>query len=408
MATRQNESQTLTIETLGTFSVRVGDRILSDSSPRAGQVWRLFKYIITNRSTPIPTDKLIDLLWPDEEVDNPIKALYTLVYRLRSILNEQFDKKQDFIIFQHNSYIWNKNADYWLDAEAFETCVKDANLPNKTNAQRIDLLKSAFDLYKGDYLAESLSESWAMPPTNYYKRLYTTVILRLSELCAAENDYASVVRFCERAIDLDPYEESLHHTLINALSRLGQLSQAIAHYDYISSMLLSELGVQPSDNLKKLYTAIHKQFEEDLPSDLLTIQDSLKEMNADSLEAFFCDMETFRHIYQLEVRAMQRSGMAVYLALITVTTTEYLLPDERTLQSSFAFLKNTVLAGLRRGDVVSQPSKSQIVMLLSSITVESCEIVLKRLVDKFNESYSGKPVRLKSSFQQITAPEFEN
>lgn len=108
MAPDKDSSQILRIETLGNFSVRVGDEMLSDSSPRAGQVWKLFKYIITNRATPIPTDKLIDLLWPEEEVDNPIKALYTLVYRLRSILNEHFDEKQEFIIFQHNSYIWNK------------------------------------------------------------------------------------------------------------------------------------------------------------------------------------------------------------------------------------------------------------------------------------------------------------
>lgn len=398
-------TKTLRIETLGTFSVRVGDDILSDSSPRAGQVWKLFKYIVTNRATPIPTDKLIDLLWPEEEVDNPIKALYTLVYRLRSILNENFEEKQEFIIFQHNSYIWNKNSDYWLDAEAFEDLVKQAGGPDLDNKARIALYNEAFEMYRGDYLAESSSESWALPPTNYYKRLYTTVVTRLSELCAAENDYAGVVRYCERAIELDPYEESLHATLINALARLGQLSQALAHYDYIKAMLYNELGVQPSETLQKLYANIHKQFEEDLPADLVTIQDSLREDPSQNKEAFFCDMDTFKYIYQLELRALQRSGLAVFIALITLLTPEGKVPDEKTLTPTFAFLKNTVLTGLRRGDVVTQPSKSQLLIMLPVITVESCELVMRRLKEQFNETYAGKPVELRYTYEQMSAEE---
>lgn len=405
MPTDNTSSPVLRIETLGTFSVRVGDHILSDSSPRAGQVWKLFKYIITNRSTPIPTDKLIDLLWPDEEVDNPIKALYTLVYRLRSILNEHFPEKQEFIIFQHNSYIWNKNASYWLDAEQFETLVKDANDPSLDNKARILLYDQAFDLYRGDYLAESSSENWALPPTNYYKRLYTTVVTRLSELCAAENDYASVVRYCERAIELDPYEESLHTTLINALARLGQLSQALAHYDYIKAMLYNELGVQPSESLQKLYSSIHKQFEEDLPADLISIQDSLREDSTETAEAFFCDMETFRYIYQLEMRAMQRSGLAVFIALITLSGPDNKIPEEKVLTPAFAFLKNTVLTGLRRGDVVTQPTKSQLLVMLPVITVESCELVMRRLKERFGETYAGAAVKVRYTYEQMSTEE---
>lgn len=402
MTTENISPTTLRIETLGTFSVRVGDHILSDSSPRAGQVWKLFKYIITNRTTLIPTDRLIDLLWPEEEIDNPIKALYTLVYRLRSILNEHFDAKQEFIIFQHNSYMWNKNADYWLDAEAFEELVKRAGDSGLDNKDRIELYREAFELYRGDYLAESSSESWALPPTNYYKRLYTSTVIRLSELCAAENDYAGVVRYCEHAIELDPYEESLHIALINALARLGQLSQALAHYDYIRTMLYNELGVQPSESLQKLYAGIHKQFDEDLPADLVTIQESLREVPSENSEAFFCDMDTFRYIYQLEMRTLQRSGLSIFIVLITLLTPEGGMPDERTLASSFAFFKNTVLSGLRRGDVVAQPSKSQLLVLLPVITNESCELVVERLKETFYKTYTGRPVKIRYSYEQMT------
>ena len=393
MADNNTVTQTLVIETLGNFSVRVGDKILSDDSPREGQVWRLFKYIITNRAASVPTEKLIDLLWPDGSIDNPIKALYTLVYRLRSILNEHFNSKQEFIIFQHNSYIWNKNAAFWLDAEEFERLFQQANEPNLNNKTRIELFHKAFKLYGGDYLAESYSEGWVFSTTNYYKRLYTSIIMKLSELCAAENDYSSIVNYCEKAIEFDPFDENLHATLINALVSLGLLSQALAHYDYIAAILKKELGVRPGETLQTLYREIHQQAMSSSPTNMSKTLKSLGEDISSANEAFFCEMDTFKHIYRLQTRAIKRSGQSFYLALITLTTPKSDLPDEDQLAESFALLKHVVIFGLRRGDVVTQPSKSQLLVLLPAASVDICETVMNRLKEKFYSSHKGDPIR---------------
>jgi len=395
--------QTLVIETLGVFSVRVGDKFLSDNSPRAGQVWRLFKYIITNRTTPIPTDKLIDLLWPDGDVDNPIKALYTLVYRLRVLLNENFSKKQEFIIFQHNSYIWNRNANYWLDSEQFEELYKEAGDEGKDRAERIRLYHKAFELYHGDYLSESYSEGWVFPSANFYKRIYTSIIIKLSELCAEEGDYASIVDYCEKAVEFDPFDENLHATLINALVSLGLVSQALAHYDYIAAMLNKELGVKPSENLQNILRNIHRNSLHFKPDDIQTIKTSLREDAESANEAFFCEFDTFKHIYRLEARAMQRSGVSIFISLLSLTNPEGAVPEETVLSTAFALLKHVALFGLRRGDVVTQPSKSQLMIMLPADTMENCEMVMNRLRDRFYSNYKGDPVRLRFVCDRVQA-----
>lgn len=407
MAKMLNANQTLVIETLGNFSVRVGDQVISDGSPRASQVWRLFKYILTNRSTPISTEKLIDLLWPDGDVDNPIKALYTLIYRLRAILNEHFDTKQEFIIFQHNSYIWNKNASAWFDAEEFERLFKAASEPDVNNMQKIELLNKAFDLYHGDYLSESYSEGWVFPTTNYYKRIYTSIIIKLSELCSAESDYSSIVHYCEKAIEFDPFDENMHATLINALISLGLVSQALAHYDYIAAMLYKELGVQPSDSLQQLYRNIHKQATHYLPDDLATIKNMLREGADRANEAFFCEIDTFKHIYRLELRALQRSGHSMFLSLITLVNADNSMPSEDILTTAYALLKRVALFGLRRGDVVTQPSKSQLMIMLPATTMENCDKIMSRLKNKFYTNYKGEPVRFRFVSEQMTT-DFDN
>ena len=64
--------------------------------------------------------------------------------------------------------------------------------------------------------------------------------------------------------------------LINCLINMGQLTQAMTHYNYISNLLYKELGVQPSERLQKLYKSIH-QSAQDVQYDLRTIKLSMQE-----------------------------------------------------------------------------------------------------------------------------------
>ena len=393
------ENPVLRIQTLGGFSVSVDGVTLSDNSARAGQVWKLFKFIITNRANPIPTDKIIDALWgEDEACDNPIKALYSLMYRLRALLNKPFAQKQAFILFQHNCYIWNARAPFWLDADQFEALCRRAGDVALPEPERIALYRQAFDLYPGDYLAESSQEIGALPPVNYYKRLYTQVVHELSALCEAAGDWASVVHICERAIELDPYEETHHIALIRALIQLGQLSQALAHYDYITSVLYKELGVSPSDRLQELYKQI-RSHSEDVLYDINTIEATLDETEGSPGGAFFCEAETFRRIYQLEKRAMARSGLSAYLCSLSLTTPQHRVPPADVLGDCLPRLKDVVVSGLRRGDVVTQYSKSQLLLILSSTSFEDCERVLQRLQAAFCRGYKGPPVAIQPSIK---------
>ena len=59
------------------------------------------------------------------------------------------------------------------------------------------------------------------------------------------------------------------------------------------------------------------------------------------------------------------------------------------------------MSNLRRGDVVTQYSKSQILLLLASANYENCEKVIGRLRSKFFASYRGEPLTLLSALMPI-------
>ena len=398
------EAKNLSITTLGEFSIRAGGIDITDDSPRAGLMWKLFKYLITNRRAPVPTDKLIDVLWPNGECENELKALYSLIYRLRGLLKKHFgDPKPEFISFNRNCYIWNPESPFRLDALEFERLYARADEPTLTQAQRRELLHQAFLLYRGDYLPESEQEDWVIPPMTYYRRMYTRTVQGLCDICAASGDFAGIVGYCERAVTIAPLEESHHIALINALIELGQLSQAQAHYDHIAALLYKELGVSPSGKLLELHRRIYHG-SADTQYDILAIKASLSADKSQAKSAFLCDIDTFRYIYQLELRTMERSGLSVYLACISLTDPSGCIPAAEPLASLMAELKASVAARLRRGDVMTQYSRTQLLLLLSCRSYEAGMTVLRRL-EKAYYAECGKPYKLTKSLITVTADE---
>ncbi|MBC8532023.1 BTAD domain-containing putative transcriptional regulator [Gehongia tenuis] len=389
----------LRIRTLGTFSVCVGNTVLSNSSPRASNVWKLFKYMLVNRSQPVSIDKLIDMLWPDGDCENPLKALYTLMYRLRSILRKGCGDRE-LILFQHNSYLWNPDVPCWIDADEFASLCKGAEDQEIGIGNQIDLYREALALYTGDYLTDSAYENWVISISGYYKRMYTSAVLNLCKLYASAEDYGKIVATCERAIELNPYEETLHEMMIRALIHMDQISQGIAQYEYIAQLLYKELGVQPSEALQTLYRQMHHS-EEDVQYDLQSVKNNLKENNDIINGALFCEIDVFRQIYRLQCRSMERSGQSIYLVLISLLGEDHRMPPSAVLNDAFAVLKRVIILGLRRGDVVSQYSKSQLVILLMNAAYEDCESVVARLSRTFRATYRKHPVQLRAVFEPL-------
>ncbi len=379
--------QILDIKTFGTFSVTVNGKSVKDASSRSGKVWVLFKYLITNRSTPIPTDKLIEVLWPDNDIEKPINALFTLVYRLRGVLDAPFQTKQNFILFHHDCYIWNKEAPYILDAEEFERCLEKLEDPTSDPDLLIKMGQEAFDLYQGDYLPE-LPEDWIVPVNYYYKRLYSTLVLKMSHLYAQKGDHNSIIRLCERAIELDPYEESHHIALIDALIQLGQPSQALAHYDFITYILQKDLGVKPSNALLDLRKKMYQQ-----PDSRQTIEQiklTLSEQEDLLPGAFFCDIDAFRHIFRLEARMGRRAEHLAFLVEISINLKSEASNFDDLLTEAMTILRRTAFFTLRRNDILTQYSHTQLLLLLQSSSEENCEEVIRRIGTRFLTESKGK------------------
>ena len=96
MCKKQLENK-INIQMFAHFKVSGMGAVLDEDSIRSDMLTKLLAYIICNCQKEISTQELVDILWQDEESDNPAGALKNLVYRLRTIMKKTW-KDCEFIL----------------------------------------------------------------------------------------------------------------------------------------------------------------------------------------------------------------------------------------------------------------------------------------------------------------------
>ncbi len=396
----------LQIRMLGGFSLTYGEKTISDASYHLKKPWMLLAYLITFRSQEIPLEELINLLYPGEEGSRPTGALKTLVYRVREMLEELgLPDSRDMILVTRRSYAWNAGAPLQLDTDLFELACQRSGSPWLSPEERLELCMSALTLYRGDLLSRAAGERWVGKLAPYYHSVYVRLVQTTAALLTEQERWEEVIQVCGRAIQIDGYEERFYYYLIRGLIHTGQTRQALERYRRMYSLFYTELGVPPSAEMTELYQEIIRERDRDTAretEDLAAVSSFL--LREDRLAgAFFCELEVFTDIYNLEARSAARSGRTVYLAMVSVSMRDATVPPLRMLNSYMEKLADCIRDTLRRGDVVAQYSATQYILLLPVPSAEKGQVALNRVVGSFTEKYPRCPLLLRTSIREIDA-----
>lgn len=397
-------SKELRISMLGRFELQVDDVVINDSINRSRKMWNLLAYIVSHREKLISQQEFINALWGDESGQNPINALKTLLYRIRLLLTPlEKQYSGEFILSQRGSYSWNNAINCKVDVDEFEVLCRRAADEKLDAMKRISLYREAMEIYRGDFLPKLNMEFWAIPLSVHYHSLYLTAVKRYIDLLDRNGLYIEISQACTNAIIIDPLDEDLHCLQIRALLRQGKNSAALTQYEKATDILYRNLGIKPSESLRRLYVEIMKTHES-LETDLGVIQEQLREAVSEP-GAFVCEYGFFKEAYRLEIRRAARSGLSVYIGLFTVYTDTGEIPELPLLNVVMDQLLEAIKSSLRKGDVVSRYSGMQYVVMLPALTYEDGELVMNRIVNNFYKQIRRKPVKLHYRLQQLELPE---
>lgn len=400
LANKPSSIPPVKVNMLGQFSITIGDKQVADTKHQSKKPWSILEYLITFRKRDITPNELIELIWADEESANPNGALKTLLFRSRKLLEPLGYSPQELIVQHRGSYAWNPNLTTVVDTDLFETAALNALEPNLPDEAKVEQSQKAINLYKGDFLPKSEWENWVVPISTYYRSLYQKVVHMFSEYCMEQKDYPTVIDVCQQAAAIDPYDEDIHYKLILSLYYSGNASHALEHYNHTVDMFYNEFAISPSDHFKELYKIIRDKTH-GIITDLNMLLKMLQEETYNN-GAFYCEYSVFRDIYQVESRAIERTGDSVFLCLLTVSNSNGQVLKPSIQQKAMAELDRAIQNSLRRGDVYTRYSISQYMILLPTASYEDGAAVLKRICQNFRKQYTRKDLLVSYSLQSVT------
>lgn len=384
----------VTFFTLGRFEIYKNDENVYIPSAKSTKLWDLFKFLLANKGAGIPPETILENLYPDESYENPKNTLQNIVYRLRKLLNDEeiFSKYGCNILFKNGCYSLCISEDIMLDTDLFEQYLKKAEIYKHESIQKtVDYLEKAISLYRGDYFPELVYEDWVIPKRNYYRRIYTEAVNELTSIYYQKKAYDDSIRICEKAIQIEPYEEEFHISFMESLIGKGKISEARRHYGYITGLLYKQFGIKPTAEMLKIYHTLKEDQNKANNGIILDeyIEDEKKE------GAFYCDPKIFRSLYIIEKRRNERANEPVLPVSFSFEDDEN--SEINAKSNVFGEFRKFLVKSLRKGDVVTTWNDKYLLVLLPRMDYKAVRVVSDRIVKQFqtNYNYPGLEVKVK-------------
>ena len=391
---------TLQVQMLGQFTLRYGDRTISDSDDRSRRVWSLLAYMLYNHGRSFAQEELIHLYWSNgEKSADPGNALKSIFHRIRTALDKlQPGLGRLLIRRKAGRYFWNNVMPLSLDIEDFEAHFHAAEAAGDDDV-RLAEYQAALTLYAGDPLPRMTDEIWTIPIVAYYHSLYTRAAAGAIELLEKQERTAEAVALCRRAIHIEPYQEDLYEHLMRGLLRTGDMKGAMSVYEEMSEQLFAHFGVMPSETLRTLY----RQATRTVNDRTLTMDEVCSQLAEPAPHggAMVCEYDFFKILYRAEARSIARNGHSANICLLSVSGKDGEMLARRSPDPAMNNLQVLVQNNLRRGDVIARCSISQYIILLPQANYENSRMVADRLVSAFYRRYPHSPARLRYTVQPL-------
>ena len=229
---------------LGPLEVAEHDRSLALGGVKQRS---LLAILLLNANELVSTDRLIDQLWGATPPATCAKSIQVYVSRLRKVLGERR------LATHPPGYVLRIEPSE-LDLARFEQLAGEARRAAPESAAR--KLREALALWRGPALADLAYESFAEVETARLEEMRLAVLEQRVDADLALGRHAELVGELEALVTRHPLRERLRCQVMLALYRSARQAEALDAYRAARRELSEELGLEPSEEVKRLEQAI--------------------------------------------------------------------------------------------------------------------------------------------------------
>jgi DNA-binding SARP family transcriptional activator len=203
----------------------------------------------------VPTERLVDLLWPDAPPPSARRTLQAHLSRLRVVL-ARHDSADDGVSLVRHGEGYRLGCDRGqVDAHEFRRL---SGLAQHTadERERAALLDRALGLWRGPALADVGTEELR---ERLCRGLHTLWLAAVEERAEVYLRLGRHLHLLDELTDLAaryPHRQRITAALMQALYRVGGTAEALAAYRQARERFQDELGLEPAPELQRLHLAI--------------------------------------------------------------------------------------------------------------------------------------------------------
>lgn len=249
---------TLRVQMLGTFRVWRGQHEIQAREWQREKARQLFQLLLTYRGRWLQREQICALLWPDSDLDAAERQFKVTLNALNTALEPMRPPRTApfFIRRQGLAYSFAPSYGCWIDVDEFE--LRTAGVLQNDIDFVVRNSQLAVQLYRGDYLAESLYDSWTLEERERLLARYLATATALANHLVGTGDTEQAVHLCEQVLSRDRCYEEAYQILMRAYARAGSRSQALRSYMRCVQALSNDLGIEPLPETTQLYESIKR------------------------------------------------------------------------------------------------------------------------------------------------------
>ncbi|MFI6485000.1 AfsR/SARP family transcriptional regulator [Nonomuraea sp. NPDC050663] len=236
----------LEIRFLGPFEVLLDGEPVQVSGRRRIE---LLARLAVGAGQVVSTERLLADVWTDGAAATAAKQLHIVVSKLREALGE-------LIVTQRPGYVLDLTAER-VDAHCFSSLVRRARSARNEGdiAQAAALLRQALKMWRGAAL-EGLAAPWARIEAAQLEEARAVAVEEYVDDLMALEEHAEAAAELTAHIAAHPLRERPRAQLMLALTLMGRTAEALEVYTEVRQALVSQLGVEPGAELKRLQRAV--------------------------------------------------------------------------------------------------------------------------------------------------------
>jgi len=202
----------------------------------------------------VPTDALIDEVWPSGPPAKAANLVSVYVHHLRRLIG---DSGAQVLVTRPPGYLVVLGPGD-LDADRFVALAADGRQALASGApdRAVELLTEALGLWRGGALADVPVTPLVAAEADRLRESWTEATELRAEANLARGRYAEVVPEVRRLLADHQLRERLWLLLMRALCGAGRQAEALEVYEQARTTISEELGVDPGTELRQLHLQI--------------------------------------------------------------------------------------------------------------------------------------------------------